>query len=34
MISFNRPPRVGTEGEFITEAINSNKICGDVSTQS
>lgn len=29
MISFNRPPRVGTEGKFITEAINSNKICGD-----
>lgn len=29
MISFNVPPCVGTEQEYIAEAIKSKKICGD-----
>lgn len=29
MIPFNTPPVVGTELKYITEAINSHKICGD-----
>ena len=29
MISFNVPPRVGTEEKYIAEAIASHKICGD-----
>lgn len=29
MISFNKPPYVGKEKEYISEAIASNKICGD-----
>ncbi len=29
MISFNRPPHVGTEERYIAEAIVNNKICGD-----
>ncbi len=29
MISFNVPPRVGTEEKYIKEAIESRKICGD-----
>lgn len=29
MISFNVPPRVGTEEKYIGEAIRSRKICGD-----
>ena len=29
MISFNVPPRVGTEEQYIGEAIRSRKICGD-----
>lgn len=29
MINFNIPPKIGTEVEFISEAINNNKICGD-----
>lgn len=29
MIPFNRPPLVGTEIEYVTQAIKSHKICGD-----
>ena len=29
MISFNVPPKVGTEEQYISEAIQSRKICGD-----
>lgn len=29
MIPFNIPPHVGTEEEYITQAINNQKICGD-----
>ena len=29
MISFNVPPFVGNEIDFIKEAINNKKICGD-----
>ena len=29
MIHFNVPPIVGTEYQYVTEAINSHKICGD-----
>lgn len=29
MIPFNRPPHVGTEEKYISEAISSQKICGD-----
>lgn len=29
MIPFNIPPSVGTEGEYIAQAIASHKICGD-----
>jgi dTDP-4-amino-4,6-dideoxygalactose transaminase len=29
MIPFNTPPSVGTEQQYITEAINNNKLCGD-----
>ena len=29
MIVFNKPPFVGTEADFVNEAIMSNKICGD-----
>lgn len=29
MITFNRPPYVGREMEYIKEAITANKICGD-----
>lgn len=29
MIPFNRPPFVGTEIEYVTQAIKSHKICGD-----
>ncbi|MBO4901207.1 MAG: dTDP-4-amino-4,6-dideoxygalactose transaminase [Lachnospiraceae bacterium] len=29
MIPFNVPPYVGTESKYITEAIESHKICGD-----
>ncbi|QXO17242.1 dTDP-4-amino-4,6-dideoxygalactose transaminase [Vibrio ostreae] len=29
MISFNIPPKVGGEIDFITEAIEKNKLCGD-----
>lgn len=29
MITFNRPPRVGTEETYIAEAIENRKICGD-----
>lgn len=29
MISFNRPPHVGTEERYIAEAIANRKICGD-----
>lgn len=29
MINFNVPPLVGDEYEYVTEAINSHKICGD-----
>ena len=29
MVPFNIPPRVGTEGDYIDEAIRSHKICGD-----
>lgn len=29
MISFNVPPFIGTETEYVTKAINSHKICGD-----
>ncbi len=29
MISFNVPPCTGDESEYVTEAINSHKICGD-----
>lgn len=29
MIPFNKPPVVGDEIRYITEAVNSNKICGD-----
>lgn len=29
MISFNRPPHVGTEERYIAEAIVNKKICGD-----
>lgn len=29
MIGFNKPPVVGTELQFIEQAINSHKICGD-----
>lgn len=29
MISFNVPPRIGTEEKYISEAIESRKICGD-----
>lgn len=29
MISFNRPPHVGTEERYIAEAIVNRKICGD-----
>lgn len=29
MINFNRPPYLGTENEYIAQAIASNKICGD-----
>lgn len=29
MISFNVPPRVGTEERYISEAIENRKICGD-----
>lgn len=29
MISFNVPPRIGTEQDFILKAIENHKICGD-----
>ena len=29
MISFNKPPYVGKEKDYIAEAIAANKICGD-----
>lgn len=29
MISFNVPPYIGKEQEYVTQAINSHKICGD-----
>lgn len=29
MISFNVPPFIGKEQEYVTQAINSHKICGD-----
>ena len=29
MVSFNVPPRVGTEMKYIEQAIQSKKICGD-----
>lgn len=29
MINFNIPPKIGTEIKYITDAIESNKICGD-----
>lgn len=29
MISFNRPPYIGTESEYISQAIENGKICGD-----
>ena len=29
MINFNVPPCVGQEIEYIKEAINNKKICGD-----
>lgn len=29
MIQFNIPPFVGTEFEYMRDAINSQKICGD-----
>lgn len=29
MINFNVPPKIGTEVKYITDAIESNKICGD-----
>ena len=29
MINFNVPPKVGTEEQYISEAIQSHKICGD-----
>ena len=29
MISFNVPPYVGTETEYIKQAIENKKICGD-----
>lgn len=29
MIGFNKPPVIGTELQFIKQAINSHKICGD-----
>ena len=29
MISFNVPPLVGTEFEYVKDAIDSHKICGD-----
>ncbi len=29
MISFNRPPFYGTEKEYVSQAIDSHKICGD-----
>ena len=28
MISFNKPPYVGKEKDYIAEAIAANKICG------
>lgn len=29
MIHFNEPPYVGTELQYIKEAVESKKICGD-----
>lgn len=29
MISFNIPPHIGTEEQYIAEAIKNHKICGD-----
>ena len=29
MISFNIPPYVGTELEYVKQAIDAQKICGD-----
>ena len=29
MIPFNVPPFLGTETDFLTQAINNHKICGD-----
>ena len=29
MIPFNRPPFIGTEKDYINQAIDNQKICGD-----